>query len=58
MKNKKAKKEREREREREREKKKNAQRRRGGEKRALTWIIDDFESYKSTKNSGWKLSEM
>ena len=53
MKNKKAKKERERERE-----KKNPQRRRGGKKQALTWIIDDFESYKSTKNSGWKLSEM
>ena len=25
---------------------------------SLTWIIDDFESFKSTKNSGWKLSEM
>ena len=25
---------------------------------SLTWVIDEFESFKSTKNSGWKLSEM
>ena len=43
-------------------KKKNSPKKKGrgeGDKMlSLTWIIDDFESFKSTKNSGWKLSEM